>query len=58
MTHHAMVKGWSAMIKEVVMTRRMPPGFVDPMYGKFSDVNQLNTDEKKAFAGLDQPWRA
>ena len=26
MSNHAMVRGWSKMMREVVMTRRMPPG--------------------------------
>jgi len=34
MTNHAMVQGWSRMMKEVVMTRRMPPGQIDPHVGK------------------------
>lgn len=29
MDSHAMVKGWSRMMKEVLMTRRMPPGQFD-----------------------------
>ena len=29
MTDHAMVRGWSAMMREVVMARRMPPGQID-----------------------------
>ncbi|MFK7977725.1 MAG: redoxin domain-containing protein [Halioglobus sp.] len=29
MTNHAMVQGWSRMMKEVLMTRRMPPGQFD-----------------------------
>ncbi len=34
MSNHAMVQGWSAMMREVVMTRRMPPGQIDPHVGK------------------------
>ncbi|GAB5451923.1 MAG: redoxin domain-containing protein [Halioglobus sp.] len=29
MTEHAMVQGWARMMKEVLMTRRMPPGQAD-----------------------------
>ncbi len=29
MNSHAMVQGWSAMIREVLMTQRMPPGQID-----------------------------
>ena len=34
MSDHAMIRGWSAMIREVVLTRRMPPGQIDPHVGK------------------------
>ncbi len=40
------VKGWSPMIREVVMTRRMPPGQIDNKVGKrFSSETNL-TDEQ------------
>ncbi|MDH3640621.1 MAG: redoxin domain-containing protein [Gammaproteobacteria bacterium] len=29
MSSHAMLRGWSAMMREVVMNRRMPPGQID-----------------------------
>ena len=32
---HAMVQGWSPMIREVLMTKRMPPGQIDPHVGNF-----------------------
>jgi len=34
MTEHAMVQGWSRMMKEVLLTRRMPPGQLDPHVGR------------------------
>ena len=34
MTEHAMVQGWSRMMKEVLLTRRMPPGQLDPRLGR------------------------
>lgn len=34
---HTMVQGWSPMIREVLMTRRMPPGQVDPHIGDFEN---------------------
>jgi len=34
MTEHAMVQGWSRMMKEVLLTRRMPPGQLDPHIGR------------------------
>lgn len=35
LNNHQAVRGWSPMIREVVMTRRMPPGQIDPHVGKF-----------------------
>lgn len=32
---HAMLQGWSPMIREVMMTKRMPPGQLDPHVGDF-----------------------
>lgn len=34
MSSHGMIKGWSKMMREVVMTRRMPPGQIDQHVGK------------------------
>lgn len=34
MSSHAMVQGWSKMMREVLMTRRMPPGQFDAHVGK------------------------
>ena len=34
MNSHAMVRGYGPMIKEVVTTRRMPPGQIDPHVGR------------------------
>ena len=40
------VQGWSPMIKEVVMTRRMPPGQVDNKVGlKIRDAMNLSDEE-------------
>ena len=35
MDSHAMVQGWSPMIREVLMTKRMPPGQIDRHIGEF-----------------------
>jgi hypothetical protein len=32
---HSMAQGWSPMIREVLMTKRMPPGQIDPHVGDF-----------------------
>ena len=46
MSSHPMVQGWSMMIREVVMTRRMPPGQIDPHVGKpIKDVAGLTNEE-------------
>lgn len=37
MDSHAMVQGWSPMIREVLMTKRMPPGQLDPEVGHFKN---------------------
>ena len=48
MSNHAMVRGWSAMMREVVMTRRMPPGQIDGHVGReFEDIAGLTTLEKQ-----------
>ena len=36
LNNHQSVQGWSPMIREVLMTRRMPPGQIDPHIGKFA----------------------
>jgi hypothetical protein len=36
---------WAAAIKEAVKTRKMPPWFADPHYGKFSNGHQLSQEE-------------
>lgn len=48
MSSHAMVRGWSPMMREVVMTRRMPPGQIDNHVGKsFQDIAGLTVTEKQ-----------
>ena len=42
---HQAVRGWSPMIREVVMTRRMPPGQIDPHIGNFESAPGLSNDE-------------
>lgn len=42
---HTMVQGWSPMIREVLMTKRMPPGQVDPHVGEFSNGRTLSIPE-------------
>jgi hypothetical protein len=48
MSSHAMVRGWSPMMREVVMTRRMPPGQIDGHVGKkIAQVAGLTVIEKQ-----------
>ena len=48
MSSHAMVRGWSPMMREVVMTRRMPPGQIDGHVGKkIAEVAGLSIEEKQ-----------
>lgn len=48
MSSHALVRGWSPMMREVVMTRRMPPGQIDTHVGKAIDgVAGLTVSEKQ-----------
>lgn len=42
---HAMVQGWSPMIREVVMTKRMPPGQIDGHVGDFINDMRLEDSE-------------
>ena len=56
MSSHAMVMGWSPMMKEVVMTKRMPPGQIDPHVGMpIKDVAGLTVAERqKLIQWIDQ----
>ena len=48
MSSHAMVRGWSEMMREVVMTRRMPPGQIDTHVSKpIADVAGLTRIERQ-----------
>jgi len=44
---HAMAQGWSPMIREVLMTKRMPPGQIDPHIGEFRNHYTLTPDEQQ-----------
>src|SRR5690606_20040686 len=45
MNSYMMLKGWSPMIREVLLTKRMPPMQVDPHMGKFSNANYISNEE-------------
>src|SRR5437016_11008622 len=36
---------WAKAIREAVITRKMPPWFADPHYGKFANDRSLSKDE-------------
>ncbi|MDP2140322.1 MAG: redoxin domain-containing protein [Gammaproteobacteria bacterium] len=48
---HAMVQGWSPMIREVLMTKRMPPGQIDPHVGNFTNDYVLSVEEQQTLIG-------
>jgi peroxiredoxin len=46
MTDHTMIRGWSKMMKEVLLTRRMPPGQIDAHVGKdIADAADITPEE-------------
>ncbi|GJM13892.1 MAG: thiol-disulfide isomerase [Pseudohongiella sp.] len=45
MDSHMMVQGWSPMMKEVIMTKRMPPAQVDPNVNHFTNARYMNAEE-------------
>ena len=45
MDSYAMVRGWSAMMREVLMTKRMPPAQVDPEIGHFTNARYVGDEE-------------
>ncbi|MDO8907653.1 MAG: redoxin domain-containing protein [Pseudohongiella sp.] len=47
MTSHAMVQGFSPMIRETVLTRRMPPWHADPAIGEFMHDMSLSVEQKQ-----------
>lgn len=48
MDSYAMMQGWSPMIREVLMTKRMPPGQIDPHIGSFENDMLLTDSEAQA----------
>ena len=45
MLTYEQTRPWAAAIKEAVITRKMPPWFADPRYGKFSNSDTLTQGE-------------
>lgn len=46
MTSHAMVRGFAPMIREVLMTGRMPPWHADPHVGAWQDDRSISNADK------------
>lgn len=47
MNSYEVVKGFAPMMRETVMTRRMPPFFADPHVGHWSNDTSLTADETR-----------
>ena len=45
MDRYQTVKGWSAMMREVLANRRMPPWHADPAIGRFKNDRSLGSDQ-------------
>lgn len=45
MDSHMMIQGWSPMMKEVMMTKRMPPAQVDPNVNHFTNARYMDAEE-------------
>jgi len=47
MDSYMMVLGWSSMMKEVILTKRMPPAQVDPSINHFTNAGYIKSDEQQ-----------
>lgn len=45
MNRYLMVLGWSPMMRETVITRRMPPGQIDNAVGNWENTHELSDEE-------------
>lgn len=61
MDSHLMVKGFALMMREVVMTKRMPPGQIDNFnLGEFQEVHHITPAEKAMLVHWIEagaPWK-
>jgi peroxiredoxin len=46
MSSHKKVTGWSEMMQETILTKRMPPWHADPAHQHFQNSLELTTDEE------------
>lgn len=59
MTSHAMVQGFSPMIREVILTKRMPPWHADPKVNNFKHDMGLTTEQaQKLVQWIDEGARS
>src|SRR5690606_25221249 len=47
MNSYEMVRGWAPMMREVVMTKRMPPAQVDPSINHFTNANYMSIEDQQ-----------
>lgn len=47
MNSYEMIRGWAPMMREVVMTKRMPPAQVDPSINHFDNANYLTIEDQQ-----------
>jgi len=47
MNSHLVIKGFAPMIREVVLTKRMPPGQIDPEIGHFKNTYTLSHEQQQ-----------
>ncbi|MBU2099260.1 MAG: redoxin domain-containing protein [Gammaproteobacteria bacterium] len=47
MNSHMMIQGWSPMIREVIMTGRMPPMQIDPSIREFTNSGNIPVEERQ-----------
>lgn len=45
MSSYRMLQGWSPMVREVLLTRRMPPGQIDMSVGHWTGINEIEDEE-------------
>ena len=60
MNRYLVVRGWAPMIREVLMTKRMPPMQVDPHYNRFENASYISNDDcaERSCAGSTPARRA
>jgi hypothetical protein len=50
MVNYATTRPWARSIKQQVLTRRMPPWYLDPRYGNFQNVKELQSKDLATLA--------